>query len=94
MTPASNVSPAFPALVRDFFLRHLTAQKGVSPRTIQAYRDGLRLLFAHAESELKKPPTGLTLEDLDAPLILRFLDSLEKKRGNSVRTRNTRLAAI
>lgn len=94
MISASKVSPAFSALVRDFFLCHLTAQKGVSPRTVEAYRDGLRLLFAHAESELKKRPTDLTLDDLDAPLILRFLDSLERKRGNSARTRNARLAAI
>jgi integrase/recombinase XerD len=94
MISAAKVSPAFPLLVRDFFLGYLTAQKGVSPRTIEAYRDALRLLFAYAESDLKKLPTDLILEDLNAPLILRFLDSLEKARGNSVRTRNARLAAI
>jgi len=94
MISASKVSPAFPTLVRDFFLGYLTAQKGVSPRTIEAYRDALRLLFAYAESDLKKLPTDLILEDLNAPFILRFLDSLEKTRGNSVRTRNARLAAI
>jgi site-specific recombinase XerD len=94
MISAAKVSPAFPVLVRDFFLGYLTAQKGVSPRTIEAYRDALRLLFAYAESDLKKLPTDLILEDLNAPLILRFLDSLEKARGNSVRTRNARLAAI
>jgi integrase/recombinase XerD len=94
MISVSKVSPAFPVLVRDFFLGYLTAQKGVSPRTIEAYRDALRLLFAYAESDLKKLPTDLILEDLKAPFILRFLDSLEKARGNSVRTRNARLAAI
>jgi site-specific recombinase XerD len=94
MSSAAKVSPAFPVLVRDFFLGYLTAQKGVSPRTIEAYRDALRLLFAYAESDLKKLPTDLILEDLNAPLILRFLDSLEKTRGNSIRTRNARLAAI
>jgi integrase/recombinase XerD len=36
----------------------------------------------------------LDLDDLDAPLIAAFLDHLENERGNSVRTRNTRLAAI
>ena len=94
MNAATNLSPAFPVVVRDFFLRYLTAQKGVSPRTIEAYRDALRLLFAYAERELKRPPTDLRIQDLDAPLILRFLDSLEKVRGNAVRTRNARLAAI
>ena len=57
MISAAKVSPAFPVLVRDFFLGYLTAQKGVSPRTIEAYRDALRLLFAYAESDLKKLPT-------------------------------------
>ena len=94
MISAAKVSPAFPVLVRDFFLGYLTAQKGVSPRTIEAYRDALRLLFAYAERDLKKVPTDLILEDLNAPFILRFLDSLEKARSNSVRTRNARLAAI
>jgi site-specific recombinase XerD len=36
----------------------------------------------------------LTLNDLEAPLIGGFLSYLEKKRGNNVRTRNLRLAAI
>lgn len=45
MTAATTLSPAFPVVVRDFFLRYLTAQKGVSPRTIEAYRDALRLLL-------------------------------------------------
>ena len=41
-----------------------------------------------------KPPFRLDLADLDAPLIGAFLDHLEHERGNSVRTRNARLAAI
>jgi integrase/recombinase XerD len=40
------------------------------------------------------PPSALTLEDLDAPLVLDFLDHLENVRGNSPRTRNLRLTAI
>jgi hypothetical protein len=34
------------------------------------------------------------MEDLDAPLVAAFLDHLEHDRGNSVRSRNARLAAI
>ena len=91
---AATLSPPFPSLVRDFFLRYLTAEKGVSPRTVEAYRDALRLLFAFTARALKKQPDDLTVADLDAPVILRFLESLEKDRGNSARTRNARLAAI
>ena len=36
----------------------------------------------------------MQIEDLDAPLIGAFLDHLEDQRANSVRSRNTRLAAI
>ena len=38
--------------------------------------------------------TTLTLADLDAPAVLAFLDHLEQQRGNSIRTRNVRLAAL
>src|ERR1017187_5028434 len=41
-----------------------------------------------------KEPSRLTLADMQAPSILQFLDSIEQKRGNCVRTRNVRLAAI
>jgi site-specific recombinase XerD len=52
------------------------------------------LLLDFAEVRIGKAPTRLTLADLDAQLILSFLDHLEKKRSNSVRTRNARLAAL
>src|SRR3979409_433583 len=41
-----------------------------------------------------KSPSALELADLNAPLVLDFLDHLETERGNSVRTRNARLAAV
>jgi len=84
----------FPQLVQDFFLRRLVAQRGASARTIEAYRDAFELLLGFAEQRTGKPPSALCLADLDAPLVLDFLDHLETERGNSVRTRNARLAAI
>ena len=41
-----------------------------------------------------RPPNELDISELDAPLIAAFLDDLERKRRNTVRTRNNRLAAI
>src|SRR5207253_2209592 len=41
-----------------------------------------------------KAPAGLDLADLDVAVIGAFLDYLERERGNAVRTRNSRLAAI
>jgi site-specific recombinase XerD len=84
----------FPQLVQDFFLRRLVAQRGASARTVESYRDAFELLFAFLERHLGKSPSALTLADLDAPLVLDFLDYLETERGNTTRTRNARLAAI
>ena len=84
----------FPQLVQDFFLRRLVAQRGASARTVEAYRDAFELLLGFAEQRTGRPPSALSLADLDAPLVLDFLDHLEIQRGNTARTRNARLAAI
>ena len=77
-----------------FFTERLIAQRNASPHTIRAYRDTLRLLLDFAAKRLGGQPSQLDIADLDAPLIAAFLDHLETERGNSVRTRNARLAAI
>jgi site-specific recombinase XerD len=51
-------------------------------------------LLRYAEQRTGTPPVALTLADLNAPLVLGFLDHLEKERGNSARTRNVRLVAM
>ena len=77
-----------------WFTDRLIAQRNVSPHTIRAYRDTLRLLLDYAETQLGRQPSQLDIIDLDAPLIAAFLDHLETTRANTVRTRNLRLAAI
>lgn len=89
-----NTPSNFPALLRAFFTERLMGQRDASPHTIASYRDTFRLLVAYAERCLKKPPTALCLDDLDAPFVLRFLSSLEKERGNAPQTRNCRLACV
>jgi integrase/recombinase XerD len=84
----------FAQLVQDFFLRRLMQQRGASARTIESYRDAFELLFGFVEQRTGKPPAALVLADLDAPLVLEFLEHLETGRGNGPRTRNARLAAI
>lgn len=92
--PGLPCGVGFPSLVQDFFCRRLIAQRNASPQTVASYRDTFRLLLHYAETRLGKPPTSLSLADLDAPLVLDFLDHLEKERGNLARSRNARLAAI
>jgi integrase/recombinase XerD len=77
-----------------FFTDRLTTQRNASPNTIAAYRDTLKLLLAFTSERAGKQPCQLDIDDLDAPLIGAFLDHLEHERGNSIRTRNARLAAI
>ena len=81
-------------LLRAFFADHLMQQRSVSPQTINAYRDAFRLLLTFLDQHRQRKPDALTLDDLDAPVILAFLDHLEKNRANSVQSRNARLTAI
>jgi integrase/recombinase XerD len=62
--------------------------------TLQAYRDSLRLLIGFVCAHTDKQPYQLDFDDLDGPIIGSFLTYLEQQRGNTVRTRNARLAAI
>src|SRR5438552_2618360 len=84
----------FPGLLERFFTQRLIAQRRVSAHTIASYRDTFRLLLQFVEKRSHKPPSGLTLTDLDPSVIGAFLDELEKERGNGARSRNLRLTAI
>ena len=91
----STDSPGFTNLVREFFCDRLLKQQNVvSPHTVASYRDTFRLLFAFLQKQGRAKPSKLTLADIDAQTVLKFLDDLEAARGNSIRTRNARLAAI
>ena len=85
---------ALPALIQRFFTDRLCVQMEASPHTIAGYRDTFRLLLRYASARHGKPPVKLSVEDMDADLIGDFLVHTETARGNSVRSRNTRLAAI
>lgn len=86
--------PSFPALLERFFTQRLMQQRQASPHTISSYRDTFRQFLKFAEERLHKPPSRLNFEEIDAPLVVTFLDSLEKQQGLSVRSRNLRLTAI
>jgi integrase/recombinase XerD len=77
-----------------FLREHLPKERRASQHTCEAYAQCFQLLLCFAADRLKIKPAKIEIERLDAPLILAFLAHLEKKRGNSARTRNTRLAAI
>lgn len=87
-------SPTLPLLLEAFFRDRLVSQRNSSRATVETYRDALKLLLVFVSTQRGCKPSSLKLEDLDRDTVLAFLDHLENDRGNSIRTRNARLAAI
>jgi site-specific recombinase XerD len=90
MTTTTSLAP----LLERFFTQRLMQQRQASPHTISSYRDTFRQFLSFAQQRLHQPPSRLNVEQIDAPLIVAFLDELEKERGLTVRSRNLRLTAI
>jgi integrase/recombinase XerD len=84
------IAPHITAFLRE----RLPRQRGASQHTCQSYAYAFQLLFLYASERFNVNPSALELEQLDAPLIMDFLEQLETKRGNTASTRNARLAAI
>ena len=87
-------SNPFPILIERFFTDHLRTQRNVSPLTIEAYSDTFRILLKYLAERHRQTIDRLTFREFGADDILAFLDHLERVRGNCVRSRNARLAAI
>jgi integrase/recombinase XerD len=84
----------FPIMIERFFTDHLRTQRNVSPLTLNAYGDTFRILLRFLAERHQKTIDQLTFHEFTADDVLAFLDHLEKVRGNIVRSRNARLAAI
>jgi len=77
-----------------FLAERLPRERRASVHTCDAYAYAFQLLLSFAAGRLHTRPSDLTIEQLDAPFILAFLEDLETTRKSSPRTRNARLAAI
>lgn len=86
----TKLAPLITGFLRDYKRR----QRGYSPESCETYAFSFKLLFDFAAKRLGTRPSRLTIEDLDAPLIVAFLAHIEQERGNGAATRNLRLAAI
>ena len=84
----------FATALRRFLTSYLAGLRGCSPATIASYRDTFKLLISWFRDERSVPPARLALDHLDADAVTAFLGHLQENRGNSVSTRNQRLAAI
>lgn len=89
MTPPVSLAP----LLERFFTQRLMQQRQASPHTISSYRDTFRHFLTFVQQRVHTPPSRLTFEEIDAPLIVAFLDDRER-HGLSIRSRNLRLTAF
>ncbi len=77
-----------------FLLDHLPNERGASGHTVDNYAYSFQLFVNFLAVATKRRPHQLEIQDLSAAGVLDFLDHIELSRGNTVRTRNARLAAI
>jgi site-specific recombinase XerD len=90
VNPDLSIAP----LLQGFFTTRLMQQKQASPHTISSYRDTFRLLLKFLSRRLRRSPSHICLEHIDARTVTAFLHDLEKERKISALTRNLRLSAI
>lgn len=86
--------PNFGVLLERYFTQRLMQQRRASVHTIASYRDTFKMLLQFVHKRLRKAPAALALNDIDAPLVMAFLDEMERVRGITARTRNLRLTAV
>jgi len=80
--------------VSAFFQDRLTLELQASVNTCDSYAYAFKLLLNYASKQLKVAPSRLELEQIDARLVVAFLNDLEQTRSNAPSSRNVRLAAI
>jgi integrase/recombinase XerD len=77
-----------------FFQQRLPVERNASGHTSDSYAYAFKLLLEYASNRYKVQPSQLEVEQLDATLVVSFLNHLETARSNRPSSRNARLAAI
>jgi integrase/recombinase XerD len=88
------VTSSLAPILQEYFTAYLVTQRAMSDATIRTYRDTWKLFLGFLSQTTRTPAFQLSVTDIDPARVLAFLDHLETHRGNSVATRNLRLAAI
>ncbi|WP_417264607.1 tyrosine-type recombinase/integrase [Celeribacter sp.] len=87
-------SDPLPQLLRMFFTDWMVQQRNASVNTVKSYRDTWRLFLRFVAARSGKSVVRLTLSELTAAEVIAFLHYLEVERGDTIGTRNCRLAAL
>lgn len=80
--------------VTRFFEEYLPAQRGMSVHTIRSYRDAVVLMLQFSARDCRRGVEQLSINDVTAERVLKFLKFLETDRHNGIATRNARLGAL
>ena len=68
MTPRPTPPPDLAGRwLTKFFIDHLAGERAASPRTIDSYRDAIKLLLIWFKDAEHMPPERLRLVDIDRP---------------------------
>jgi hypothetical protein len=86
--------PNFGVLLERFFTQRLMQQRQASAHTVASYRDTFKMLLQFVHKHLGKAPSALALDDIDAPLVMAFLDDAERTRGITARTVDGKAARL
>lgn len=84
----------FMTLLEDYFETYLPYSRGLSPNTINSYKQSFLLLLRFMMDEKKKQADGIRFSDLSYDTLLDFFNWLETDRSCKPVTRNQRLSAI
>lgn len=77
-----------------FLTAELPSVRNVSPNTVVSYRDTFKQLLIFMKEQQGIKPERLMVRDVTKEAVTSFLEDIESARGNSIGTRNQRLAAI
>ena len=77
-----------------FLTSELPSVRNVSSNTVASYRDTFKQLLIFMKERQGIKPERLTIRDITKEAVISFLEDIESARGNSIGTRNQRLAAV
>lgn len=84
----------FMTLLEDYFETYLPYSRGLSPNTINSYKQSFLLLLRFMMDIKKKKADDINFSDLSYDTLLEFFNWLETDRSCKPVTRNQRLSAI
>lgn len=94
MKSCNHKSISVQTLIQNYFLERLIQQRGVTPRTIETYRDTFRIYITYLQEKNNTPVDKITINDFEQNKVLNFLEYLENDRYNKPVTLNNRLSVI